>query len=347
MRCREDFESLLQSRLDNLDLALSLLERLVAGVERCVEVLEKVRCRRGDAVVMSSTGALLPSVAMIQQSERIRLAAKAIERAELEPEVHSGRLEKLSQPAPPGAWLKQNPRRHGRESEYQVFHVPGERAEVPSPRVNPVAWPAHSLPSQAFHRRDQAAYAKGYASQHQPGRDFPFHPTLPIRSPLCLSWDMGFLEPGLKAVAALIPDFQRAIDYRGCRLQKMFTYDNTELLYRGWVSKVVQKVRSISPRLRNFDVSEPIALLSFLRVIRSAFDALKLIEGASCCLISLFLIEPAITVYLTFTLSGVVSAVCTTVTWARIVNTLTGRYLIDGVLGDAYARVTIAHHIDV
>lgn len=41
LRCRENFESLLQSRLDHFDPALTRLEHLIADVERSVDLLKK------------------------------------------------------------------------------------------------------------------------------------------------------------------------------------------------------------------------------------------------------------------------------------------------------------------
>lgn len=126
-------------------------------------------------MVLTPTGALLPPVAMIEQSKRFCLAAKASERTRSGVDVHSGRLEKVLLSAPPGARLEQNPRRYGGESKDQAYYALGGRAEVLSPLINPAAWPAHSLPPQAFDAVNLRIPKDTRLSTNQ-DKIFPFNP---------------------------------------------------------------------------------------------------------------------------------------------------------------------------
>lgn len=92
------------------------------------------------------------------------------------------------------------------------------------------------------------------------------------------------------------------------------------------------------PRLDNFDGSNSIVLVSFLHLPRSAMNALRLSKGAACMLVSWFLDEPPITVYLAYALSEVCTSIRKMVTWSKIVSVLLQRYLDDMVLTEAYHR---------
>lgn len=86
--------------------------------------------------------------------------------------------------------------------------------------------------------------------------------------------------------------------------------------------------------MENIHGSDPISLLWFLWLIHLAFNALTLREEAASSFTPWFCHEPAVTVYLTFVLSGVRSAVRAAVTWPLIVNLLIEICLNDVVLGD-------------
>lgn len=101
-------------------------------------------------------------------------------------------------------------------------------------------------------------------------------------------------------------------------------------------------MRQLIPRLDNFDGSNPIALLSFLHLIRLAVNALCPSEGAACTIVSWFLDEPAVTVYSAYELSGVCSTIRGMVMCPKVVNVLLERYLDDAVLSESHHRVTFA-----
>ena len=188
-------------------------------------------------------------------------------------------------------------------------------AEPASPRINPAVFAAQAMGER------------------------PPHSSEPL--PTASLWHFGPIEPGVEPLTTLLPEFRRVIDYRSYRLHDTSLIDNQATVYKGSASKIVSRMRSLMPRLANFDGRTPIALLRFLRDIRQAFDGVRLSEGAAVRTISWFLEGDALHVYSARAFSGI-RRKDTIVTWPYIVNTLLERYLSDDILSDAFSQVTTA-----
>ena len=155
-------------------------------------------------------------------------------------------------------------------------------------------------------------------------------------------WHFGPIEHGVEPLTTLLPEFRRVIDYRSYRLQDTSPLDNQATVYKGSASKIVTRMRSLMPRLANFDGRNPIALLRFLRDIQQAFDGVRLSEGAAVRTVSWFLEGDALQTYSSRAFSGIRRTIDTNVTWSYVVNTLLERYLSDDILSDAFTKVTTA-----
>ena len=188
-------------------------------------------------------------------------------------------------------------------------------AEPASPRINPAVFAAQAMGER------------------------PMPPSEPV--PTASLWHFGPIEPGIEPLTTLLPEFRRVIDYRSYRLHDTSTIDNQATVYKGSASKIVSRMRSLMPRLANFDGRTPIALLRFLRDVRQAFDGVRLSEGAAVRTVSWFLEGDALHVYSSRAFSGV-RRKDTGVSWPYIVNTLLERYLSDDILSDAFSNVTTA-----
>lgn len=119
-------------------------------------------------------------------------------------------------------------------------------------------------------------------------------------------------------------------------------YGSTEFLYKSSVSTLVQQVNTTITRLKSPDSSEQISEIFFLSLIRSASKTFKLSKPATCELLSRLFEEPMAAVNLTQKLSGVLSAACSAVIWARSVNIFYEKNRNDVNLENACARAPTA-----
>lgn len=91
VRCRQDFESLIRGRLEDLDSALTRVEHVTADVKRRVPLVKRMRSRRLDAVISSPTGAHLSQIGTTQLPDGLRSETMALSRAEKRVDAYSVR----------------------------------------------------------------------------------------------------------------------------------------------------------------------------------------------------------------------------------------------------------------
>lgn len=87
---------------------------------------------------------------------------------------------------------------------------------------------------------------------------------------------MHSTEPELERLAMLISNFQAAIHYRSYSLDDISPPDNIELLLRSSAPRIAQRILACIQCTENFDASDPMSLLSLLRLISLPLNALKL-----------------------------------------------------------------------
>lgn len=85
------------------------------------------------------TGAHLPQVPATEQSDKLRYAAEALNRAKQDVDGLSARFKAVHIPELPGAVNDQDPRCRGERIQNQVTHAPVGHAEVFLPFNNPAA----------------------------------------------------------------------------------------------------------------------------------------------------------------------------------------------------------------
>ena len=67
--------------------------------------------------------------------------------------------------------------------------------------------------------------------------------------------------------------FKDVFSYRAYRRNKIQDSENKR------IGKNVHRIKNLIPSLGNFDGSEPIALLKFLRALQEGFENLRALEG--------------------------------------------------------------------
>ena len=310
---RSSFEELL--RLTDQRYEFYLDQAMESVIEHCIAELRQVIDKRMDEFT--------------DTIEQIRTTAVTIEQRLNELEGRINRMPEGNRPL-------------GREPKTPII-------EPPEPYIRPFRLPP--TPEQAplrttiqrpldahdeHERINPAVFRTGPLNELK--RDNELAPGVPTAS----LWHFGPIEPGVEPLTTLLPEFRRVIDYRSYRLQNTSALDNQATVYKGSASKIVTRMRSLMPRLTNFDGRTPIALLRFLRDIRQAFDGVRLSEGAAVRTISWFLEGDALQSYSSRAFSGIRRTIDTNVTWSYVINTLIERYLSDDILSDAFTKVTTA-----
>lgn len=165
-------------------------------------------------------------------------------------------------------------------------------------------------------------------------------PVPPTAIPSTPFGTVGTLEPGIEPSTSLLTEFRNVIDYRLYRLEDMSQFFSEH--DAGRIGKYVNRCRRIRPTMANFDGSNPIELLPFLKDVRITFNAQHLNESAVARVIAHFLERDAERLYTSFTMSAIRGAGFRTshsITWPGLVNALIRRYLTDDVLDAAYRDV--------
>ena len=226
-----------------------------------------------------------------------------------------------------------------------IEHIPA----TPSPQLpanpSPLRIPAGNPPephaqNPAHNPRINSAI---FTAQAQMQLD-PRNTTTPNFDP----YPLGPLAHSVEPLTTLLPEFRHVIDYRSYRLTNQSPIDNQPEVMKGSASRTVSRMRSMVPRLQNFDGRNPIALLRFLRDIRHALNGVTLSEGAAVVTISWFLEGDALHTYATRTFSSLrhndytYSQQNDKPTWPAVVNTLLERYLPDEVLRESHTKITTA-----
>ena len=150
-------------------------------------------------------------------------------------------------------------------------------------------------PILAFDRR-WGGYQPQDPTTHQGLVDIHTLPVTPFGT-------LGPATPGVEAFHTMIQELSAAADYR------MYRLDNVSTLFTsgdaGRIAKSVQRCRGICSSMRNFDGTNAIELLPFLKDVRITFNSQHLTEGVAIRVLAHFLERDAERLYTSYTMRGI------------------------------------------
>ena len=146
---------------------------------------------------------------------------------------------------------------------------------------------------------------------------------------------------GLQTHSNMWVQFKDVVSYRAYRLNKIRA--NVRNSENRRIGKNVRRIKNLIPSLRNFDGSEPIALLIFLRTLQEGFNTLRAPEGTAVRTMTFLLRGDAKNFYEARSQSATQNkgnSTMSELTWPRMVHAFIARYLTDDHLSTAYESVT-------
>ena len=136
-------------------------------------------------------------------------------------------------------------------------------------------------------------------------------------------------------------EFKDVVSYRAYRLNNIRA--NVRDSENRRIGKNVRRIKNLIPSLGNFDGSEPIVLLKFLRALQEGFNILRAPEGTAVRTMAFLLRGDAKNFYESRSQSATqITGGCTMseLPWPCMVHTFIARYLTDDHLRTAYESVT-------
>lgn len=161
-RHQEDFETVLQDRLQGVDPALRRAGQLVQDVKRRVAEMEIAHTRREDTAKAGAAGVRAPPFSLFLQSQLARCAVAAMERNEQVFKAYSTRVEFVIVPTQKEVQVQHATRRLEVEIQGGVPLATIGHAQAPCSLVDPAAWLRITQLHPILEDRNQEPYLREY-----------------------------------------------------------------------------------------------------------------------------------------------------------------------------------------